>query len=101
MTDSIPDTPQKRLHAIVSGRVQGVGFRYFTQQQAVKLGLNGWVRNRWNGTVEVTAEGTQEQLETLLQAIRRGPRTGTTQEVKSSWRAATGEFQRFRIRRTA
>lgn len=48
----------QRLYAVVEGRVQGVGFRYFTQERAVLLGLNGWVRNRWNGTVELIAEGS-------------------------------------------
>jgi acylphosphatase len=90
-----------RLHATVEGRVQGVGFRYFTQERAVFLGLSGWVRNRWNGTVEVIAEGPQSDVEILLKAIQRGPHAGTTQNVKSDWQEATGEFTGFRIRQTA
>ena len=46
------DQKRQRIHAIVDGRVQGVGFRYFTQERAILLGLTGWVRNRWNGTVD-------------------------------------------------
>ena len=90
-----------RLYAIVEGRVQGVGFRYFTQERAVFLGLTGWVRNRWNGTVELVAEGQKTDLEVLLKAIRRGPRAGTTQNVKFEWLVETGEFNSFRVRRTA
>jgi len=90
-----------RLHAIVAGRVQGVGFRYFTQERATFLGLTGWVRNRWNGTVEVIAEGSKADIEVLLKTIQRGPRMGTTQNVKFDWLEATGEFSSFRIRQTA
>ena len=89
-----------RLHATVEGRVQGVGFRYFTLEQANKLGLTGWVRNRWNGTVEVVAEGTRADLERLLETLRRGPRAYTTSGVKFDWQAGMGEFARFRVRRT-
>lgn len=89
-----------RLHARVEGRVQGVGFRYFVQQNAVALELFGWVRNRWDGSVEVLAEGPQAALEKLLNAFQRGPRAGTTANVKYEWLTATGEFQSFRIRRT-
>ncbi len=101
MSDAAANSSTVRLHAIVEGRVQGVGFRYFTQQQAVRLGVDGWVRNRWDGTVEVVAEGERGQLEALLRAIRRGPRAGTTRTVKFDWLDASGEFQGFRIRRTA
>jgi len=89
-----------RLHATVDGRVQGVGFRYFTQERAVFLGLTGWVRNRWNGSVELIAEGPRSDVEVFLKAIQRGPRVGTTQNVKFDWLEATGEFSGFRIRQT-
>ena len=94
------DNQTSRLHARVTGRVQGVGFRYFVQVNASQLNITGWVRNRWNGSVEVLAEGVRGDLETLLQAIGRGPRPGTTREVQSDWHPATGEFSSFRIRRT-
>ncbi len=90
-----------RLQAIVEGRVQGVGFRYFTQRQAEQLGLVGWVRNRWEGTVELVTEGPREDVEKLLQSIGRGPHAGTAQNVKYDWQDATGEFSTFQVRRTA
>jgi acylphosphatase len=61
---------------VVSGRVQGVGFRYFTQRKAVELNLRGWVRNRPDGTVEAEACGPQDQLETFERALRSGPPLG-------------------------
>ena len=60
-----------RLHFHVEGMVQGVGFRYFVLRSAQKLGLTGWVRNRYDGRVEVMAEGTLTSLNRLLQELRR------------------------------
>jgi len=57
----------------VSGRVQGVGFRWWTRDTAEALGLTGWVRNRPDGSVEVHARGRREQLEELERALQRGP----------------------------
>ncbi len=89
-----------RLHARVEGNVQGVGFRYFTLENATRLGLTGWVRNRRDGTVEVVAEGSRADLNALLGQLRRGPRAYTTSNVNEDWCEAKGEFGRFRIRGT-
>ncbi len=91
---------QLRLHATIEGRVQGVGFRYFVTRTAEPLDLTGWVRNRWNGRVEVVAEGSQQSLDNLLAALRRGPHLNTSQHVQFSWEPANGEFKRFRVRKT-
>jgi len=90
-----------RLHAIVKGRVQGVGFRAFTQQIAITNQLVGWVRNRWDGSVEVVAEGSREDLESFLKKLQRGPRAWTAETVNYDWQGATGEFSYFRVRMTA
>jgi acylphosphatase len=87
-----------RLHAKIMGRVQGVGFRAFTQRNAIKHDLTGWVRNRWDGSVEVIAEGSRSDLEQFLKALQRGPHAETTQRVKDTWLDGTGEFSAFRIR---
>jgi len=89
-----------RLHATVEGRVQGVGYRYFVQETADLLGLSGWVRNRWNGDVEVVAEGDRQTLEKLLTALQRGPRAAYVARVTTEWLPATGEFGSFRVRYT-
>jgi len=89
-----------RLHAVVEGRVQGVGFRYFVEETALALNLTGWVRNRWNGTVETVAEGERAILEKFLLTLQRGPRSARVSEVSSQWLPATGEFNRFTIKMT-
>ena len=100
MTDSTHAEP-RRLHAIVYGRVQGVNFRSATQHTAVQHGLTGWVRNRWDDTVELTAEGGRDQLERLLSFIHRGPRAAFVTQVKTDWQPASGEFKDFRVYPTA
>jgi acylphosphatase len=89
-----------RLHAIIEGRVQGVNFRYFTRENALRLGLVGWVRNRYDGTVEVIAEGQRELLEQFLGFLRQGPRSAYVTRVTPVWGEATGEFSRFSVKRT-
>ena len=94
------ETNQVRLQATIQGRVQGVGFRYFVQESANRLGLTGWVRNRWNGEVEVMAEGTREALGNLLNALHRGPRSAMVSKVSAEWGEAQGEFTYFSVRQT-
>ncbi|MED1438249.1 acylphosphatase [Aeribacillus composti] len=62
----------KQYHIIVSGRVQGVGFRYFTQSKAVEHQISGWVRNKMDGTVEIVAEGEEQNLQNFLASIQKG-----------------------------
>lgn len=77
-----------RIHFIVSGRVQGVGFRYHTQKKATSLGLVGWVRNLSEGTVEVEAEGDEEPLNDFLDWCRRGPPAASVTNVEVLSRGA-------------
>jgi acylphosphatase len=91
------ETQDYRLHALITGTVQGVGFRYFTLQQAQELGLTGWVRNRWDGRVEVTAEGPHDALNTLLAKLRRGPISAEVQDVQYEFSDSQGEFNRFGV----
>lgn len=98
MTQSPQD--QGRLHAIVGGRVQGVGFRMFVLEAAQAMDLTGWVRNKYDGRVEVTAEGTHAQLEKLLDELRTGPNIAYVDAVEQEWLPATGEFRTFQVRRT-
>jgi len=92
---------EARLHVIVEGYVQGVGFRAFVQDQAVRLGVVGWVRNRWDGSVEVVVEGERVILEKLLTVLYRGPRGAQVTGVAPEWSAATGEFKGFSVRMTS
>ena len=86
-----------RLHAIIEGHVQGVGFRYYVSDQAQFIGLTGWVRNRYDGQVEVVAEGTRPDLEKLLRYLERGPSGAYVSNITEDWSTASGEFRRFSI----
>lgn len=89
-----------RLHAIIDGHVQGVGFRVFAIRKANELGVDGWVRNLRDGSVEVIAEGRRTDLDKLLTALRRGPTSASVTNVKPEWRNATGEFDGFNVKYT-
>jgi acylphosphatase len=88
----------QRLHAHVHGLVQGVYFRDTTRQQAESLNINGWVRNRPDGSVEVTAEGSKPALDLLLKFLHKGPRHAQVDKVEETWSAATDEFSAFEVR---
>jgi acylphosphatase len=91
---------QVRLHATVTGRVQGVSFRYFVLEQASHMNIKGWVRNRYDGSVEVMAEGARQELENLLRLLSIGPPMASVDTVTSEWLSATGEFTSFWVRAT-
>jgi acylphosphatase len=94
------DEKQIRLHAMIKGRVQGVGFRAFVVESGAALGATGWARNRWDGSVEVVAEGDRQTLENLLVALKRGPRIANVTQVDEQWGPASGEFRSFRVKST-
>ena len=71
----------KQLRVIVSGRVQGVGFRYWTEDQAARRGLDGWVRNLTDGRVEAVFAGAEAEVDDMVAACRRGPRFARVEEV--------------------
>lgn len=64
------------------GDVQGVGFRWWTAREAERLGVRGWVTNRWDGTVEVHAEGPEDAVEAMVTALRHGPRHARVTRVE-------------------
>ncbi len=86
-----------QLHAIVDGRVQGVGFRFFVKNEAEDLHLTGWVRNKYDGRVEVLAEGPRYDLELFLARLQRGPSSAYVSEVKVDWNPASEIYKRFNI----
>ena len=91
------DESSARLHAIVSGRVQGVNYRYSTLQRAQSLRLTGWVRNLPDGAVEVVAEGPQSALTQLLEFLHRGPPHAQVQSVQVGWQPAARELTHFDV----
>jgi acylphosphatase len=87
-----------RLHLIISGRVQGVGFRFSAYDEAKDLALAGWVRNLYSGEVEIVAEGSRENLQMLSAWAHLGPPSARVTEVREEWLEFIGEFVEFRIR---
>lgn len=87
-----------RLEVVVSGRVQGVGFRWFVVSTAEALGVTGWVANARDGSVRVVAEGPQDALESLVGRLRQGPPGAQVRDVRSVPSPPTGEFTSFGIR---
>ena len=98
--EMMEEEENKRIKAVVDGRVQGVGFRYFVYEHAVRLGLTGWVRNTYTDQVILIAEGPASRLDTLLSKIRVGPRSSFVSKVSVDWQDASGEFSRFQIAAT-
>jgi acylphosphatase len=86
-----------RVRALLSGRVQGVGFRFFAEEWADRLGVGGYARNLPDGRLEVVAEGPEEAVREFLDAVRRGPRSAVVTGVELQWEDPVGE-RHFRIR---
>lgn len=87
----------KQVQLFVRGRVQGVYFRASTQREARRLGISGWVKNRSDGSVEILAEGEEDQLKELIAWANRGPSAARVERVDVRWRSFTGDFPDFRI----
>lgn len=85
------------MNVLLSGRVQGVAFRFFAEKRAAELGLTGWVRNLYDGRVEITAEGPRNRLETFLDHMKAGPRMARIDRAQVTWSDYTGEFPDFRV----
>jgi acylphosphatase len=82
---------------VVRGRVQGVGFRWFVEREAHILGIAGWVRNNHDGSVEVLAQGTRDQLSGLHSRLREGPRAARVDSVEVSEENSVAALSSFRI----
>jgi len=87
-----------RVHVLISGRVQGVFFRASTQEQAYKLRINGWVKNRWDGRVEAVFEGEEEAVQKMISWVHHGPPGASVEDVEIKWEKYQGEFTTFSIR---
>ncbi len=81
---------KRRLVALVSGRVQGVGYRAFARRKAEELGLSGYAENLPDGRVEVVAEGEEEDLQLFLEFLKRGPRLAQVEAVDTTWAEPAG-----------
>ncbi|MCE2414570.1 acylphosphatase [Candidatus Poribacteria bacterium] len=87
-----------QLYVLITGRVQGVGFRNFTQLNAKQLGINGYAKNLPNGKVEVVAEGDKSQLDALIALLKEGPRYARVDALEIDERPFTGDYETFGVR---
>ena len=92
------DLMEQQLEALILGRVQGVGFRYFVRTAARRLGVTGWVCNTRDGSVRVVAEGSSRCLKQLLEALEHGPSLASVEDVRCRWDKPSGAFSDFSIR---
>ncbi len=87
------------VHIIVTGKVQGVGYRAFVQLHAANLGLRGWVRNCPDGTVESEADGEKAVLESFIEQLRQGPLFSRVETIQVDWTEANRQTEGFKILR--
>lgn len=86
-----------RATIVVRGMVQGVGFRYYAYRQARALGLKGYVKNQWDGSVLSEVEGERGMVEEYIKALKVGPRLSSVRDVDVHWAEYGGEFDSFEI----
>jgi len=89
---------KSRVHVVIYGIVQGVGYRYSTYRKALQLGITGWVRNKSDGSVEAVFEGSHEKLEEMLSWCRKGPIGAHVSEIDVQWEEGDERYNNFEIR---
>ena len=94
---SSPSENTLTVNMKITGKVQGVGFRFFVQQQAQKLGINGWVSNKSNGDVEALAQGEKADLEQFIAKVKQGPSFSRVEDVSLNWVKEAEQYFGFEI----
>ena len=95
MSSQLEDTLTVNMK--ITGKVQGVGFRFFVQQQAQKLGINGWVSNKSNGDVEALAQGEKADLEQFIAKVKEGPSFSRVEDISLNWVNEAEKYFGFEI----
>ncbi len=88
----------KQAHLTISGKVQGVFFRDFTQKNAQDLELKGWVRNASDGTVEALLQGNEASIKDMISRLKKGPSSADVNDVQVNWESANTELEGFEVR---
>jgi len=89
---------QVGAHIVVKGMVQGVGFRYFVLRHALNLGVSGFVKNMFNGEVEIEANGERSAIEGLIKELKVGPRAAHVTDLKIEWKQFDNSAGPFEVR---
>ncbi len=89
--------PLRRARIELFGRVQGVGFRFFAQEMALRYRIDGYVQNTFSGSVEVVAEGEEDALAKFIEELKKGPPGARVQNVRIVWGEAKGDIRGFRV----
>ena len=84
-------------HILISGSVQGIGFRYFVKSNARRFGLKGWVKNTDDGKVEALVQGEKEAIEKLIRLCEKGPFLAEVKSVQVEWEEETEQFEDFKV----
>jgi acylphosphatase len=92
------DHEKVRAHIILSGRVQGVAFRYYAREVASRLGVKGWIKNLVSGEVEIVLEGKRKEVEKMIEWCREGPPLAMVESIEINWLPYSGEFNQFQIK---
>jgi len=95
MSSQLEDIPTVKMK--ITGKVQGVGFRYFVMRQAQKLSIKGWVSNNSNGNVEALAQGEKEGLDHFIVKVKQGPTFSSVEDVSLNWRNKAEQYSGFEI----
>jgi acylphosphatase len=88
----------EQFKAIIHGRVQGVGYRFFAERYAMELGITGYAKNLDNGDVEVVAQGDKSSLDTYLAKLHEGPRLSKVTKIEVEWQPVSEHYPNFDIR---
>ena len=94
---SSPPEDTLTVNMKITGKVQGVGFRYFVLRQAQELGINGWVSNKSNGNVEAFAQGEKADLEQFIAKVKEGPSFSRVEDVSLNWVNEADHYFGFEI----
>ena len=89
---------ERGFRARISGRVQGVGYRYFAREKAGELGITGYARNVPDGSVDVVAESEEQTLKEFLELLREGPRLARVTDIQVAWGPPSGEYDHFLLK---
>ncbi len=95
---NIEENDRVCAHILVSGRVQGVAFRYYARNLAYQLGMRGWIKNLANGQVELVVEGSKNSVKEMIEWCKQGPRMAQVEDVEVDWLPCSGQYVDFQVK---